>query len=508
MRAVRPYQSDIASLLIRLDPRSDAPLYAQIFDGVRARILAGELARGARLPSSRQLAADLRVSRATVLQAFDALAAEGYITALAQSSTRVALDIPDDLVVKGGGQRDARASNRTLRLSRIARSLRALPTGAPRLAAAPRAFRPGIPALDMFPIGTWSRVVARCHARASVAALDGGDPAGDALLRESIAAHVTAARGVRCEGAQVFVTGGTQLAIDEILRLVIDPGDAVWVENPGYLGTRRAVITAGGRLAPIPVDADGLDVDAGIARAPRARAVILSPSHHYPLGVTLSLPRRMALLRWARRARAIVFEDDYDSEFRHRGRPLMALQGLDDTGHTVYVGTFSKTLFPGLRIGFAVVPPGLVDVVAAARASAAAPASALDQAAVATFIADGHFARHVRRMRRVYEERSQALVDAVASECGGMLEPRPSDSGMQLWAALRVACSDVAVRDAAAQRGIEVAALSSYFVGRARMRGLVFGFGALRPTALRAGVQRLARAIEDADRTRAKPRRG
>jgi GntR family transcriptional regulator/MocR family aminotransferase len=205
----------------------------------------------------------------------------------------------------------------------------------------------------------------------------------------------------------------------------------------------------------------------------------------------------MALLRWAQRARAIVIEDDYDSEFRHRGRPLTALQGLDDAGCTVYVGTFSKTMFPGLRIGFLVAPAALVDTIAAARSSSA-PAAALDQAALAAFIADGQFARHVRRMRVAYRERSEALVDALHAECGGALEPHPSETGMQLWAALHAPCSDRAVRDAAAARGVELAALSDYFVGRRRTSGLVFGFGGVRPAALRTGAQRLAQAIEDA----------
>jgi GntR family transcriptional regulator / MocR family aminotransferase len=322
--------------------------------------------------------------------------------------------------------------------------------------------------------------------------LDGGDPAGDLALRKAIAAHVSAARGVRCEPAQVFITTGTQPAIEEVLRLVIDPGDRVWIENPCYLGARRAVLVAGGRPVPIPVDDAGLDVDAGIARCPDARAVIVSPSHHYPLGVTLDLARRMALLRWARHASAVVIEDDYDSEFRHHGRPLTALQGLDDAGRTVYVGTFSKTLFPGLRIGFFVAPPSLVDVVAAARSGA--PASALEQATLAAFMSSGAFARHVRRMRLAYRERGEALVDALVRECAGLLTPRPSATGLQLWAALERG-HDGTARDACARHGVEVAAISDYYLGRPRLNGLVFGFGGVRPSAIRSAVRSLAEVI-------------
>lgn len=472
--------------MIRVDGRVATPLHEQIFDAIRARILAGELPRGMALPSSRQLAADLGVARSTVLQSFAALADEGYIVTHRASATRVAPQLPDDLDIGAG---DAAPSRTKIRISQAARAVRTLPHGTPRLGTAPRAFRPGVPALDLFPAAAWARVSARCHARASVALLDGGDSAGDPALRRAIAAHVSAARGVRCEPGQVFITTGTQPAVEEILRLVVDPGEQVWIENPCYLGARRAVLAVGGRPVPIPVDDAGLDVDAGIARCPNARAVIVSPSHHYPLGVTLELHRRMALLRWARRASAVVIEDDYDSEFRHHGRPLTALQGLDDAGRTVYVGTFSKTLFPGLRIGFFVAPPSLVDVALAARTGP--PASALEQAVLAAFLSSGAFARHVRRMRLAYRERGEALVDALATECGGALSPRPSATGMQLWAALHRG-SDRGVRDAAARAGIELAALSDYYLGRPRANGLVFGFGGVRPAAIRAAVRALA----------------
>ena len=384
------------------------------------------------------------------------------------------------------------------RLSIAARTLASLGTGAPRLGSAPRPFRPGLPALDLFPTALWSRLVGRAQSRASARLLEGGDPAGHAGLRRAIANHVVAARGVRCVPEQVFVTAGTQQAFEEVLRLVVDPGEAVWLEDPGYLGAQRAVLGAAARPVPVPVDDEGLDVEAGIRRARRARLVILAPSHQYPLGVTLSLGRRMALLRWAVSARAMVLEDDYDSEFRHRGRPLTALQGLDDAGRVLYVGTFSKTMFPGLRVGYVVVPPSLVDVFGAARASLPAPASALEQAALATFMDEGHFARHLRRMRGVYRERAEALLDALRSRCAGVLEPKPCDTGMQLCAMLPRGVSDVAVRDRAARAGIEVAPLSDYRLGRGGRGGLVFGFGAIRPAAIRAGVESLQRALEPA----------
>jgi GntR family transcriptional regulator / MocR family aminotransferase len=488
----------VASLLLRIDGSAPAPLHDQIFQGLRSRILAGELAPGARLPSSRQLATDLGVARTTVLQALDALAAEGYVVTRAASSTRVAPDLPD--AAPASSRRLAERPARAPRLSAAGRALRTAPMGAPRLGGAPRAFRPGVPALDLFPAALWARIAARCHVRASAAQLDGGDSAGHGPLREAIAAHVSAARGVRCSAEQVFVTSGTQDALAEILRLFVDPGDAVWIENPGYLGARRAVVTAGGRVVAVPVDGDGLDVAAGVARAPRARVAVLAPSHQYPLGVTLSLPRRLALLRWASQARAVVIEDDYDSEFRHRGRPLVALQGLDEAGCVVYVGTFSKSMYPGLRMGFLIAPPALVDVFAAARGALPAPASALDQVALAQFIADGHFARHLRRMRVAYRERSEALIAALAADCAGALTVGPCDTGMQLWAELAAPLDDARVRDEAMARGVEVGALSDYTIGRSR-QGLVFGFGGVRPSAMRAGTRALAQALAAARRT-------
>jgi GntR family transcriptional regulator / MocR family aminotransferase len=486
----------LASLLLRVDRKTSAPLHAQIDQALRARILAGAVRPGTRLPSSRSLAAELGVARTTVLQALEALQAEGYLVAAPRSGIRVAPELPEEGFTPaplGTGR-----PSPPPRLSIAARTLASLGTGAPRLGSAPRAFRPGLPALDLFPIALWSRLVGRAQSRASARLLEGGDPAGHAGLRRAIADHVVAARGVRCVPEQVFVTAGTQQAFEEVLRLVVDAGEAVWLEDPGYLGAQRAVLGAAARPVPVPVDDEGLDVEAGIRRARRARLVILAPSHQYPLGVTLSLGRRMALLRWAVSARAMVLEDDYDSEFRHRGRPLTALQGLDDAGRVLYVGTFSKTMFPGLRVGYVVVPPSLVDVFGAARASLPAPASALEQAALATFMDEGHFARHLRRMRGVYRERAEALLDALRSRCAGVLEPKPCDTGMQLCAMLPGGVSDVDVRDRAAREGIEVAPLSDYRLGRGGRGGLVFGFGAIRPAAIRAGVESLQRALEPA----------
>ncbi len=485
-----------ASIHLQIDPAASVPLHQQIYDGLRSRILGGVLAPGLRLPSSRQLAAEWHMARTTVLQALDALAAEGFITARAGSSTRVEDTLPTGPNLHR--PQTVPSVAQPLRLSSAGRKLFAGASGAPRLGPAPRAFRPGLPAVDLFPTALWGRIAARCCTRASTQLLDGGDPSGLPELRSAIAEHLSTARGVRCGAEQVFITTGTQSAYAEIFRLTIDPGDKVWVENPGYLGAHAAVIAAGGQPVPVRVDAQGLDVAAGLACAHDARLALVTPSHHYPLGVTMSTARRLTLLGWAARTGAVIVEDDYDSEFRYRGRPLTALQGLDEAGRVVYVGTFSKTLFPGLRLGFLVAPPGLVEAMACARATAPAPASVLEQTALFIFMTEGHFATHLRRMRGAYQERSEALLSALETDCGGLLAPTAGGTGMQLSATLPPAFADSRVRDEAARLGIEIAALSSYYLRSPRRNGLVFGFGGVRPSEVRAGTRLLARAIEAA----------
>ncbi len=483
-----------------MDPAASTPLHRQIYEGLRGRILSGVLAPGLRLPSSRQLAAELGVARATVLQALDALAAEGFIRARAGSATRVEDALPTH--PRLDRLRTAASAARPWRLSAVGRKLMAGATGATPPGPVPRAFHPGLPALDLFPMALWGRIAARCCMRASTRRLDGGDPAGLAELRAAIAEHVSAARGMRCGAEQVFVTAGTSHAYAEILRLTIDPGDKVWVENPGYLGAHAAVVAAGGQPVPVRVDTQGLDVAAGVARARDARLALVTPSHHYPLGVTMSTARRLMLLRWAAQTGAVIVEDDYDSEFRYRGHPLTALQGLDEAGRVVYVGTFSKTLFPGLRLGFLVAPPGLVEAISRARATVSAPVSVLEQTALAVFMAEGHFATHLRRMRKVYQERSEALLAAMQADCAGPLVPGIGGTGMQLSATLSPGLADHRVRDAAARQGVEVAALSAYYLERSRGNGLVFGFGGVRPSEMRAGTRRLARALESVARSK------
>jgi len=325
--------------------------------------------------------------------------------------------------------------------------------------------------------------------------LEYGDPAGYAPLRDAIAEYVRVARGARCLAGQVIVTGGSQQGVDLAARVLLDPGDAVWMEDPGYTGARTALLAAGARLVPVPVDADGLAVDQAERMAPDARMAYASPSHQFPLGVTMSAGRRLALLRWAARAGAWVLEDDYDSEFRYDARPLASLQGMDEEGRVIYVGTFSKTLFPALRLGYLIVPPELVEAFRAARAVSDRHSPTMDQAVLADFLAGGHFARHVRRMRRLYAERQDVLVDAVRRGLGDRLRVVPSAAGMHLVGWLEHGQDDAEVSARAAALGVEAAPLSRYAMKRPERGGLLLGWAGYAPEAIREGVERLGAAL-------------
>jgi GntR family transcriptional regulator/MocR family aminotransferase len=490
-----------ASVLVRLDPASPQPLHRQIYAGLRGAILSGSLAPGVRVPSSRALATDLDVSRTTVLQAFEQLLTEGYLVSEPASGTRVAEQLPDDLLqVRGARQGRRPVRPAAAALSRRGAALAVIPRGAPRLGPVPRAFRPCIPALDLFPVDLWSRLASRRRRRLSAAQLDYGDPAGFRPLREAIAAHVTAARGVRCTADQVLVMSGTHGTLDLAVRLLLDPGEAAWLEEPGYLAARSALTAGGAAVVPVPVDGEGLDVEAGTALGPEARLVYVCPSHQYPLGVSMSLARRLALLRWAERSSAWILEDDYDSEYRYAGRPIPALQGLDAAGRVLYLGTFSKTLFPSLRLGFLIVPEALVEPFVAVRASTELLPPTLDQAVLADFLGEGHFARHVRRMRGVYEERLAVFLETAERLCGGALRLRPGGTGLHLLGELADGMADRVATEEALARGVELGPLSVYYSGPARRQGLLLGFAAFDPAAIRAAMERLARALEAARR--------
>ncbi len=467
--------------MLDLDRATDQPLFRQIYGAIRERILLGRLGPGVRLPASRHLAGDLGVARTTIVLAYEQLLAEGFLQGRGSAGTFVStLTLP---------RRPPRRSAPTETLPTVERkATQAVPDGA----VLPRPFRIGEPALDLFPTHVWARLYARRARTSSGAFLGYGAGAGYWPLRRAIAEYSAASRGVRAAAEQVVLVRGAQQAVDVIARVLLEKGDKVWCEDPGYPLVRRLFELAGSVAVPIPVDRDGMMVDRGVARAPDARLAYVAPSHQFPVGCVMSLERRLALLAWAARAKAWIIEDDYDSEFRYPGPAIASLQGLDRADRVIYVGTFSKTVFPALRLGYLIVPPHLVDRFARTRLAVDHLAPTLEQAALADFIEEGHFTRHLRRMRSAYSERQSALLTAAERECGDMMTIEPADAGMHAigWLSMRGA-DDQAISERALALGIEAPALSSYCAGIKLPPALLLGFAAIRPRTMAPALRKL-----------------
>ena len=483
-----------ASLLIRID--SSGQLQHQIYSGIRRAILDGILLPGSRLPSSRAMAVDLGVSRTTTVLAYDQLLAEGYLAGRRGSGTYVAHQLPGDLL-RTRTPRPALSLTHA-GVSNRGAALAATPPAARRVGDTPRPFRLGVPPVDMFPLRLWSRLVSRRVRALTPAQLDYGEAAGMRRLREAIADHVRSSRGALCEADDIIIVAGAQRGIEMVCRLLLDPGDEAWLEEPGYTGMRSALVSVGARIVPVPVDGEGLDVEAGARLGGKARLAYVTPSHQFPLGVPMSLPRRLALLKWASAARAWVIEDDYDSEFRFGSRAIPSLHGLDVDGRVLYVGSFSKTLFPALRLGFVIVPPELQERMLSVRRTTDLSPPVLEQAVLADFIAEGHFDRHLRRMRAICAERLEALIYEAERLCRGGLKIRPVGTGMHAVADLDGVDAE-RVFNAAADRGIEVMPISTFFLGAPRAaNALMLGFACITPEQTRSGIERLAQALDAA----------
>ena len=494
--AGRPRRDLPLPLLLDTAPGAE-PIQRQLTTLVRRLVQRGALAPGAPLPSSRQLATQLGVSRTTTELAYEQLRAEGYLESRERRGTYVANALPDHFVGveprSAGAPPAAPSPARASRRSDALIALDPTPPGSGHHDVHP--FRTGTPWADPRLTMEIGRRAARLWRRGSHELLYYGEPAGYAPLRAAIARHVAVARGVRATAEQVIITSGAQQALGVAAQLAFDPGDTVWIEDPGYVGARSAMRAAGARLAPMDVDEDGLDVDRARRRAPRARAAYVTPSHQYPLGGTLSAARRYALLAWARDAHAWIIEDDYDSEFRYATHPLPALQGLDADGRVLYVGTFSKTLVPALRLGYLVVPRALAATARAARAVADRHAPTVEQAVLASLIDDGSYARHVRRMRLAYAERQAVLVEAVHEHLGDVMEVAPADAGMHLTGWLKRGWSEARVMRVAAEARVELSSLSRLSLRAPAREAVLLGYAAFSPAALRRAARHLAMAL-------------
>jgi GntR family transcriptional regulator/MocR family aminotransferase len=469
-------------------------------DALRQEILSGRLRAGSRLPASRTLAREHGVARGTVQAAFEQLRVEGYVRARTGSGTYVADELPDKLLRVQGpalASQEARARRTPpRRLSQFsARIERPRSYQLPKL----RAFRANQPALSLFPTTLWAQVTGRCVRRATMDHLTEGTSAGWWPLRQAVADYLTESRGVVCEAGQVLIVSGTQEAVGLVSRALLDPGDAVCVEDPGYVGAVRIFEAHGARICPVRVDGDGMVVPSVRMRPPKLAYV--TPAHQFPLGITMTACRRIDLLAWARVSGAMVLEDDYDSEYRFAGRPVPALQGLDRRGVVLYAGSFSKVLFPGLRLGYLVVPPDLVDRFSAMKSVVGQHAPLLDQAVLHEFMVEGHFGRHVRRMREIYAARRCALREAVERHLKGLVEVGGIEAGLQTAAWLAEGIDEEGVVAAAAERQVEVVPLSRYARRPLPRAGLQLGFAAVDEEELERGAMELGRALETVRRS-------
>ena len=498
---------------LSLNEASDMPLYRQLYDGLRMAILNGQLKSGTRLQSTRELAVELGISRNTVLTAFEQLLAEGYLEGKTGSGTFVSSALPEELLaVRVPKAKITQPSRAKRNLSKFGAALAEtdierstnvyLSATANHLANSHaadeiRAFRAGTPALDTFPNKLWSQLTTKHWHNPPATLLSYSDAAGYQPLREAVADYLRTSRGVHCEAEQIIITAGAQQALDVTARLLLNAGDAVWIENPGYLGARAAFLSAGAQLIPLPVDEDGLSVAIGEKLSPEARLVYVTPSHQYPTGVAISLARRLTLLEWANRTGAWIIEDDYDSEYRYAGRPLPAMQGLDKESRVIYIGTFSKVLFPALRVGYVVAPPDLTSAFIAARGVLSRFTPSLEQAVIADFILEGHFARHIRRMRTLYAERQEALLRAAKRDLQGLLDVQSHQTGMHLVGLLPDGVNDREAAIAAAKQQVEVQPMSLLSLGKTIHNGLILGYAAYNERQIQASVKRLAIALHD-----------
>lgn len=467
------------------------PAYRWLYSALRAEILERRLRPGARLPATRDLARQYGLSRGTIVSAFEQLKSEGYVEGSIGSGTYVSKILPEELLHvshEARGKLSVQRRQQT-RVSDYGRRVRLFAGYEIRPT---RAFRPNLPALDLFPTTLWTQITARCLRRVSTNLLMGCDPLGHLPFRQAVAEYLGTSRGVKCAPEQVAIVSGVQEALDLVARLFVNPGDRVCMENPGYPGAAMVFEAFGAKVSFAALDEGGISLRHLPSRG--VRLVCVTPGHQFPLGMTMSLPRRLQLLEWARKSGALIFEDDYDSEFRYSGRPIPALQGLDSSGLVFYAGSFSKVLFPSLRLGYLVIPSDWVSHFEAAKSLSSRHAPLLEQIVLNEFIRAGHFARHLRRMREVYAERLFVLLECARQSLAGLLEISNVEAGLQTAGWLTAGIDGESAARAAAKRDVDVTPLSHY--GRGALVGLQLGFAAVDTREIRRGVRELTITLE------------
>lgn len=470
--------------MIAIDRKSPKALHRQIYDSYRTAIVDGSLRPGQRIPSTRGLASELHVSRFPVLNAYAQLLAEGYFESRVGAGTVVSSSIfssnfssnPDQITpTEPAGVRFTAAGSGPRPVARRCSILP--PAERPPWVLASGAFGVGQAAFDQFPLQIWTSLVARRCRNMEAKSFHYGELMGSTALRETMATYLRTARSVRCEAEQIMIVSGSQQALEISARVLLDPGNRVWVEEPGYHLGRIVFALAGCHLVPVPVDGEGLDVSAGIKRSRKARAALVTPSHQFPLGVTMSASRRLQLLDWAQSSGAWVIEDDYDSEYRYGSMPIASLQGLDANARVIYIGTFSKVVFPSLRLGYIVVPADLVERFLAVRRAMDLCPPTFYQEVLADFIAEGHFARHIRRMRVLYGQRRSVLVESIQKELGSVVEVLGDEAGVHLTVALKNGVRDLEIAERAARQNLSIWPLSPAYLGPGACQGFILGFG-------------------------------
>ena len=488
-------------MFLKLD--TDGALYDQIYRALRSQILGGRLAAAARVPATRDLALDLGVSRNVAIMAYRQLLDEGYLTTRKGAGTFVARELPRHLTTAVARQRPrALRYDVAVHLSAYARRVRDASHGvqftwAPRRDVLPYDFRYGPPSFTDFPHETWCRVVARRARRVTIRDLDYGPPEGLPALREAIADYASRARAIACTPDQILVVNGSQQALDLAARVLVDPGDVVLMEEPHYRGARTVMKAAGARIETIAVDEHGLRTAELAQRRTLSRLAIVTPSHQFPTGAVMPLGRRLELLGWARRVGACIFEDDYDSEYRYSGRPIEALAALDDSGCVLYAATFSKVMFPSLRLGYMILPDRLIEPIRSVKALMDTGGPSLAQAALVDFIREGHFERHLHRTRTRNASRRAAMLDAIERHLGSRAQVSGINAGLHLMLWLRdlPASRSRELRMRAARAGVGVYSVDPFYLNPPKQVGLLLGYASMPEKQIAEGIRRLASIV-------------